>query len=188
MFSIWDGILTHELLKTGRPFSAALIDGSEDMLAKAGERFRGFEGIKFIKASFQEIIRGAAEIGGSYDLVVSSMAIHHLSLREKKSLFEKTHALLNGGGYFVNIDVVLAPTGLLDFWYMNLWREWMEEKKASLGVREEEPVDIIERYRDNADNKPDTLDDQLNALRGAGFRDVDCFYKYGIFSVYGGRK
>jgi tRNA (cmo5U34)-methyltransferase len=35
---------------------------------------------------------------------------------------------------------------------------------------------------------PDTLAAQLNALQTIGFEDVDCFYKYGIFTMYGGKK
>jgi tRNA (cmo5U34)-methyltransferase len=37
-------------------------------------------------------------------------------------------------------------------------------------------------------NKPDTLKNQMDTLREIGFKDVDCFYKYGIFSMFGGRK
>ena len=183
-----DGILTYELLETGRLLSATLVDGSEDMLEKAGERLKGTGRVNFIKASFQEIIRGEAEISGNCDLVASSMAIHHLTTDEKKALFRRIYSWLGDGGYFVNIDVALAPAARLDYWYMQLWREWMDEKKASLGIPGEGSSDIIERYKDNADNKPDTLDDQLNALKEIGFRDVDCFYKYGIFTVYGGGK
>jgi tRNA (cmo5U34)-methyltransferase len=36
-------------------------------------------------------------------------------------------------------------------------------------------------------NKPDTLEDQLEALSETGFRDVDCYYKNGIFAVFGGK-
>ena len=31
-------------------------------------------------------------------------------------------------------------------------------------------------------------EDQINALKEIGFREVDCYYKYGIFAVFGGRK
>jgi tRNA (cmo5U34)-methyltransferase len=48
--------------------------------------------------------------------------------------------------------------------------------------------DIIRQYKNNEDNKPDTLHDQLNALGAMGFKDVDCYYKYGIFTMFGGRK
>lgn len=38
------------------------------------------------------------------------------------------------------------------------------------------------------DNLPDTLDAQLESLEKVGFKDVDCYFKYGIFSVFGGFK
>jgi len=37
-------------------------------------------------------------------------------------------------------------------------------------------------------NKPDTLANQLRALKSAGFVDVDCYFKNGIFVVFGGAK
>jgi len=37
-------------------------------------------------------------------------------------------------------------------------------------------------------NKPDTLSNQLTALEEAGFLDVDCYFKNGIFAVFGGKR
>jgi tRNA (cmo5U34)-methyltransferase len=109
-------------------------------------------------------------------------------MKEKKALFRKIYAHLYPGGYFMNIDCILAPTDTLDQWYLSLWKEWIDEKKLSLGMNGDYFEDIIRRYKDNKDNKPDTLEDQLNALRETGFREADCYYKYGIFAMYGGRK
>lgn len=95
---------------------------------------------------------------------------------------------LNDGGYFLNIDVVLAPTEALEQWYLTVWEEWIIEKQTALG-REGNYVDIIRNYLEKEHySKLDTLEEQLNAMKGIGFRDVDCFYKYGIFAMYGGRK
>lgn len=47
------------------------------------------------------------------------------------------------------------------------------------------------RWADKAEEHHDTLDPlqgQLTALTEIGFNSVDCFYKYGIFAVYGGEK
>jgi tRNA (cmo5U34)-methyltransferase len=121
-------------------------------------------------------------------IAVSSMAIHHLTLSEKTRLFKKIHALLEDGGYFVNIDVVLPPTEALDQWYMKLWREWMDDKKSSLRLEDEPSEEVIKRYKGPGGNKPDTLESQLKALKETGFSEVDCFYKYGIFSIYGGKR
>ncbi len=182
-----DGIISHELLKIDDSVSAVLIDGSGDMLNKAKERFRDFKNADFIKASFQEIISGDI-IKGEFDFIFSSLAIHHLIMNEKMHLFKKIHSLLNINGYFLNIDVVLSPTETLEQWHLALWKDWIDEKKAFLGIQGDHCNDIIRRYKDNRDNKPDTLDNQLNVLKEIWFKDVDRFYKYGIFAIYGGRK
>ncbi len=182
-----DGIITHELLKVNEPISATLIDGSEDMLNKAKERLKEFNNIDYIQASFQEILdRDILE--QNYNFIVSSLAIHHLNMVEKKRLFKKIYSHLHPEGYFLNIDVLLAPTDTLERWYMKLWQEWMDERKAALGIKGNYFSDIIRRYKGSEENKPDTLDAQLNALKDTGFKDVDCYYKYGIFSMYGGMK
>jgi tRNA (cmo5U34)-methyltransferase len=95
---------------------------------------------------------------------------------------------LNAGGYFLNIDVVLAPSNAFEKWYLLLWEKWIDERKAILGIEGSQYGDIIGRYKDNTDNKPDPLAAQLGALQTIGFKDVDCFYKYGIFTMYGGKK
>lgn len=182
-----DGIITHEFLKVDDFLSATLVDGSEDMLDKAKERLRGFKNIQFIKASFQEVLEKNI-LHQTFDFVVSSLAIHHLTMKEKIALFKNIYSHLNINGYFLNIDVILAPTEILEQWYLSLWRDWIAERKTILGIEGDFFDDIIDRYKNNKDNKPDTLENQLNALKDIGFRNVDCFYKYGIFSMYGGRK
>lgn len=182
-----DGILTEELLQIDASLSVTLLDGSDDMLAKARHRLEKFGDFRYVRASFQELLEKDV-LAERYDFAVSSMAIHHLTLGEKIMLFKKIHALLEDGGYFVNIDVVLPPTEALDQWYMKLWQEWMDDKKTALGVEDESDVNIIDRYKNLEENKPDALEAQLHALNEIGFSEVDCFYKYGIFSVYGGKR
>jgi tRNA (cmo5U34)-methyltransferase len=157
------------------------------MLTKARERLTEFRNIRYIKASFQDLLT-TDMFDGKFDLAASSMAIHHLTLEEKEMLFRRIYSWLREGGYFVNIDVVLAPTASIEVWYLRLWRDWMDEEKAAIGLEAEPSDKIIKRYKDLEENKPDTLRDQLDALQEIGFHEVDCFYKYGIFSIYGGRR
>jgi tRNA (cmo5U34)-methyltransferase len=182
-----DGIVIYELLKIDNSIEATLIDGSEDMLNKAKDRLKDFENIRFIQASFQEILNKSNALQ-KYDFIVSSLAIHHLTMEEKTALFKTIYSHLNVDGYFLNIDVVLAPSDALEQWYLLLWKQWIDERKSFWGVEGSHYDDIIKRYKDNADNRPDTLDAQLDALQTIGFKDVDCFYKYGIFTMYGGKK
>jgi len=182
-----DGIVVQEILSVCRTIKATLVDASEDMLSVAGERFKGFENISLIKASFHELLVKDI-LNDDFDFVVSSLAIHHLTMQEKKDLFRFIYAHLKDGGYFMNIDVLLAPTEELDAWYMKLWQEWVEEQKALHGIEGDLYDDVVRRYKDNRDNKPDTLSNQLTALEEIGFKEVDCYYKYGVFAIFGGRR
>lgn len=181
-----DGIITQELFKVDNSISATLVDGSEEMLNSARERLKEFKNINYIPASFQEIL-GKDILHQDFAFIVSSLAIHHLTMNEKTSLFKELYDHLHPEGYFLNIDVVLSPYENLEKWYLLLWKEWIDERKKSLAIECDYFDDIIGRYKNNKDNKPDTLDDQLKALKDIGFHDVDCFYKYGIFTMYGGR-
>jgi tRNA (cmo5U34)-methyltransferase len=182
-----DGIVAREILSVDKTIKATLVDASEDMLSVASKKLKGIENVKYIKVSFQEMLHKDI-LKEDFDFVVSSLAIHHLTMSEKKGLFRLIHSHLKDGGYFMNIDILLAPTELLDGWYMRLWQEWIEEQKTLHGIEREYYYDVVRRYKDNRDNKPDTLDEQLHALRGTGFKEVDCYYKYGVFAIYGGRR
>lgn len=182
-----DGVLTEALLRIDDMLSATLVDGSEEMLKKASERLKDRSNVVFAKASFQDII-GGTFTRETFDFVVSSLAIHHLDMKGKRDLFAWIYSHLDSDGYFLNIDVVLAPNDDLDTWYMALWNEWIVEKKAMAGITGNLYEDTMRRYKDNEDNKPDTLEAQLDALNEIGFKDVDCYYKYGIFAIFGGRK
>ena len=183
-----DGVLTEELLKIDTSITATLVDGSHSMLKGAHERLRAYQNVHFIEATFQEILHGNVELG-IFDLCVSSLAIHHLNRENKALLFRYLFNHLKSGGFFLNLDVVLPPSEEIGGWYCVLWKNWMQNMVDQFGVHDEKPDDIINRYKDPASmNNPDTLEAQLTALKEAGFRDVDCYYKNGIFTIFGGRK
>ncbi len=184
-----DSILTCELFQIDDSIIPTLVDASEDMLKKARDRLSHINNASFIKASFQELLDADMQLS-NYELVVSSLAIHHLDSNEKKQFFEYIYNHLIHGGYFINIDVVLSPTSPLEEWYRELWREWMAEKQAALDLGANfdcESIVSIHAEKEHFD-KIDTLSDQLDMLREANFKDVDCFYKYGLFAMYGGTK
>ncbi|MGC2064501.1 MAG: class I SAM-dependent methyltransferase [Thermodesulfovibrionales bacterium] len=186
-----DGVLTREILSRagqGRRIIPTLVDGSAEMLHRAGERLGASEYISYVNASFHDMINGRTVLG-TFDLCMSSHAIHHLDMKEKTALFIFIYSHLDKGGRFINADVVLPPSEGLQVWYFTLWREAMQHMMDQAGTTDETPDEVIRRYQDPASmNRPDTLDDQLAALKETGFREVDCYFKEGIFTVFGGRK
>ena len=181
-----DGALSHELLKNDGTIRATLVDASPEMLECARRRLRSYPHVEFVERSFQQLLRDP-DTPSEFDIVVSGLAIHHLELEAKKALFSYVFAHLDDGGDFVNLDVALAPDASLEDWYMVLWHEWIRQHAERAG-RQHEFDHVPQQYKTNPDNLPDTLDDQLSALRAVGFEAVDCYYKYGVFVVFGGRK
>jgi len=183
-----DGIVTHNLLLEDETLQATVVDASADMIAQARERLFAYPDTRFITVSFQELIRGNPDLP-AFDLVVSSLAIHHITADEKKALFAYIYDHLNDGGFFLVIDTVLPPTPMLEDWYIALWREWIREMQA----KQHCPGDL-EALIDSPHQAPahhaclDTLPFHLSALRAAGFTEVDCIYKYSIFSIFCGMK
>jgi tRNA (cmo5U34)-methyltransferase len=182
-----DGILAHEILKLDPSIHATLVDGSQNMLIRADARLGMYANVGYVRASFEELLSGESDIA-PFDLAVSSFSIHHLTMPDKSALFAYLYDRASDGGWFVNIDTVLPVSEEMEQWYFELWKQWMTMMQKRLGVECDVASEVAKRYKDDAVNKPDTLEDQLGALRECGFRDVDCFYKNGIFAVFGGRK
>lgn len=183
-----DGALTEELLKTNDGLSATLLDGGESMIRKAQGRLKGYQNTTFIQVTFQDLLGGKITLG-TYDFIVSSMAIHHLEMDEKASLFRLIASWLKPGGHFVDVDVILPPSEELEQWYFAIWKDWLAHMMNRYNIKDEVPEDPIKRYKDPSSmNKPDTLGNQLRALESAGFADVDCYFKNGVFVVFGGKK
>ncbi|MBN1594700.1 class I SAM-dependent methyltransferase [candidate division FCPU426 bacterium] len=179
-----DGALSRAIGGEDGRVSWVLLDGSESMLGKAQENFAGR--VQVVHVSFQELISRQPDLGG-FDFICSALAIHHLTWREKSVLFKYCHQALNPGGCLAVVDVVLAPAGGLEHWYLQRWRKWIEEKALAAG-RENVFGNIPDTYKQGPENTPDTLAVQLAAMEEAGFAEVDVFYKQGIFSVFGGYK
>jgi tRNA (cmo5U34)-methyltransferase len=181
-----DGLFVQELLQSCETGKVVLLDGSGEMLTSAKKRLAGTNGLEFVQASFQDLIEGDPLERREFDFIFSSLAIHHLTSEQKGQIYRYALNHLAASGLFLNYDVVMAPTKELEAWSMFLWRLWIEGHSDQEGAARLR--DIPEKYKANPDNIPDTLDAQLDLLREIGFGEVDCLYKYGAFSIFGGRR
>ena len=60
-----------------------------------------------------------------YDVVISSLALHHLAEDEDKKMFyQKIYNALTDRGVFYNADVVLGSNNYLQELYMTKWKEF----------------------------------------------------------------
>jgi tRNA (cmo5U34)-methyltransferase len=141
------------LVRSRHPEARAVgLDASEPMLARAADRF----------AADPLVELQAHELGlplpvkGPFDAVVSGLAIHHLEDERKRALFGEVEALLAPGGVFANLDLVSPASPRIH-----------ERFRREIGRAEDDPSDRLAE-----------LDRQLTWLRDAGFREVDCHFKW----------
>ncbi|WP_088186658.1 class I SAM-dependent methyltransferase [Desulfosporosinus sp. FKA] len=170
------GLLSSFILEKYPDAFVTLIDLSEKMLDMAKERFVANQNVTYIIDDYTKI-----KFDRKYDVVISSLSIHHLSGDEKKQLYQNIYSSLNQDGVFINADQVLGETHFMESLYKNDWKNKVE----SSGLSKEEIQSAYERA--NLD-KMSTLSDQLKWIEDSGFLDVDCVYKYYNFVVLFGRK
>ncbi len=143
------------LLRLNRPAMLGMgLDYSDLMLEAAAKRFAGDERIELVKHDLAETLPAF----GRFDVVVSSMAIHHLEHERKRSLYAEVFDLLEPGGVFANFEHVASPTHRLHVAFF-----------AAIG----EPLED----EDPSDHLLDVAS-QLTWLRELGFDDVDCYWKW----------
>lgn len=170
------GLLTKQLFKRYRRAELTLIDLSENMLDIAKQRFEGFPNFNYINGNYLE-----HDFDNSFDIVTSSLSIHHLENRDKKVLYGKIYDILNDGGIFINADQVHAPNPQNEKEYQRKWREYIEDGPLT----ETEKKAVLKRMELD---KPATLEKNLEWLENIGFRDVDVYYKYYNFCIMYGKK
>jgi tRNA (cmo5U34)-methyltransferase len=183
-----DGALTEQMRARQPDNVYYLLDGSGTMLDKARQRLPGAN-IHFIQQTFEAYLDLVPE-DATYDGIFSSNAIHHLDMFAKGRLYAKVYRELKTGGLFINIDVVQPVSERSEQWQFRMWADWINETLHYNGMESEvgSHDTLPARYKQKPENKPSALFDQLELLDKIGFRDVDCFYKYGIFAVFGGTK
>ena len=169
-------MLSSFLLQKYPNAAITLIDISEKMIDIAKKRFSNFSIIHYILADYTSY-----EFAGKFDIIVSSLSIHHLTNIEKKKLYQQIYFLLNDNGIFVNADQVLGDTEFLENLYKKDWKNKVENSGLS-------KMDIHSAYERTKLDKMCTLTEQLDWLKESGFQDVDCMYKYFNFIVVFGRK
>jgi tRNA (cmo5U34)-methyltransferase len=183
-----DGLVT-EFIRSKSPESTFyLMDGSDFMLKKARQRLKG-PGVRFLAETFQNHLDKQPEFG-KYDFVYSMNAIHHLDVLEKKRLYCRVFDELKPGGLFVNSDPVTPASERSEEWQFNLWIDWMQKiaRERDLKIEGGMIEKVPSGYKRKPENKPSGLFEQMQMLQEIGFQDVDCFYKYGIFTLFGGTK
>ena len=166
------GTLT-KLIKNSFPNSSATcVDISKNMLKLAEQKIGS--NARFINSDFYSF-----DFDDSYDLVVSSLALHHIeSTEDKKSFYKKIFDSLTPNGMFINLDVLLGSDKLIQQKYLNHWKEFMLKSSSENDVENK----WLKNY--HSEDRPISLFDHFRLLNDVGFSKIDCPYKNYNYGVY----
>ena len=155
-----------------------LVDLAPKMLSLARERFRDHkERFEYIVGDYRD-----CKDKNKFDLVISSLSIHHLIDIDKEKLFRQIFLSLKDSGVFINVDQIKGATPAIQKMYWESWLRMVREK----GAAEEQIQESIQRRKEY--DQDASLEDQLRWLTEAGFIDVDCVYKNSFVGVFFAQK
>jgi tRNA (cmo5U34)-methyltransferase len=168
------GLFSQHVLQEYPNATFVLTDVAAKMLGVAEQRFADHAGrFEFVVEDYRNL-----QTSADFDLIISSLSIHHLSDEEKRRLSQQVYTALREGGAFVNVDQIKGETAYLQNLY---WELWLRHVQAS-DAPEEQIRQSIER-RTTYDQDA-LLADQLCWLREAGFVNVDCVYRHTFVGVF----
>jgi len=159
-----DGRLLELVLRARPQARGVALDFSPLMLERLRARFGSASTVDVVDHNLDDSL----PFLGTFDVVVSSFAIHHLEHERKRELYEEIWALLEPGGVFCNLEHVASPSPYAHERFL---------EAMGITAREEDPS-----------NKLLEVQRQLEWLRQIGFMDVDCYWKWRELALLVGRK
>jgi tRNA (cmo5U34)-methyltransferase len=149
-----------------------LLDVDRAMLGEARRRLVSFgDRVVFREGSFLDPLPAA-------DAVVASLALHHIhDLGAKTDVYRGIHTALASGGVFLNHDAAITKDVRLNALTFDRWSARMAEH----GITDAEARRHFAAWA--REDRYFPLDEELAALRRAGFAEVECFWRRGATAI-----
>lgn len=170
------GLSTEKLIETfGSDCSFVLTDVSEPMLQKCREKYaeeiqKGYVSVKYSDLRKPLPVKGCS-------LILSCLTIQFTPIEYRQYIIENIYNSLEPGGAFIFVEKVLGNTSMLDDCMVN---EYYDIKRDHAYTEEQ-----ISEKRKSLEGALVPLTSKMNKmlLEAAGFKKVDCFWRYLNFSA-----
>jgi tRNA (cmo5U34)-methyltransferase len=180
-----DGLVATLLLERFPAAHLTGVDGSPPMLDQARVRLAAYPGRWTLHESTMQALDTLPLPAASFDAAIGVQSIHHLSGAEKRALFRTVAGLLRPGGLFLISDRVRLASADLFPYHAALWNRLQAQHGMPLAPPDYSYAAHLAAVQARAD-QPDTVEEQMDWLRAAGFGAVDCFYRYVQRAIFGG--
>lgn len=187
---IGTGYFSERFLKYFPNSSVIAIDGAKNMIDMSKARLGKLsERVDFRTGDFlrlKELI-----IAKEFDIVYSSYSLHHLNQHEKLSVVRDSLDLLKPHGWFINADIHVADSTLIEQRIQELRVRGLVERAAGSDERFMDSIStrcFLDDLEKRDADQPLTLIEDLRILRKAGLKGTAIFWAEYRDAVYGGHK
>ncbi|MFA5167191.1 MAG: methyltransferase domain-containing protein [Candidatus Omnitrophota bacterium] len=167
------GNFAQKLLKAFPKAQVTCVDMAKNMLAMARAKLGRNQSVSFWEGDVRDF-----DYSAKYDIILSSLVLHHIEKREKPAFFRKLCRALRPGGALFTIDIFLSPSPHLQKIFINQWKTFMKKN----GLSPARIRDMLMRHR--REDRPVCFEDELAMVRRAGFYQVEVLRKYYNFASY----
>ncbi len=163
------------------PSSALVaIDGSSSMLELAKARLLEYsQRVEFVMSDFRTI-PAALLHPDSYDVVISSYALHHLDADEKGSVLTSVVAAIRPGGWFLNADLVVAESPDIEERIQQIRVAGVTQRASKNDRRFSSPAATrqhLDELEEAEQDQPQTLSDDIRVIRESGIENAEVIWK-----------
>lgn len=171
------GTLTKLLHDDYKEAKITAVDAASEMLKTTKERLPNAN-LELVESTFEKLDLKE----NSYDLIISSLAIHHLVDEDKQKLFNSIYRWLKPGGLFVLADVIRAVSDKI---YEEDWNLFVQENLKN-GMSQEDLAKMVEHSR-TCDHYA-TVPDILVWLKKTNFKNPDVLWRCSFWAVFQAEK
>lgn len=185
------GVFSKMFLDKYTDSSVVAIDGASSMLELAKVRLGELsQRVEWVVSDFRAI---PAEFirPDTFDVVISSYALHHLSAQEKLAVLKSVVRALKPGGWILNADLVVAEAPDIE----QRIQEIRVNAIAGRAPVQDERFCSIEATRQFLDeleateqDQPQTLDQDIRTFRQSGITNAEVLWREYREAVIGGSK
>lgn len=167
------------------------IDGSSSMLELARTRLKEFSHqVEYVLSDFREIPDVLLE-PETFDVVISSYALHHLDASDKLSVLRSVVAAMRSGGWFLNADIVVAEDPDIEKRIQDIRVRAVTQRAPTDDERfcsPEATRKFLGEMEALEHDQPQTLTEDIRVLRESGITNAEVFWKELREAVTGGWK
>lgn len=172
--STGEAIANISKLHEGKNVKYVGLDSSEAMVKKARQRFKDRSNVSIMH---DDIARSSLDIrDASYITSVLTAQFINPSIRQRA--INKIYEGLNVGGGFVLVEKVIGSTPRFDQMYVELYHEM----KLKNGLTIDHVLNKMRSLR--GVQRPNTIEENRDMLKQAGFKDIDIFFKWSNFTAF----